>query len=188
MDYVVDDGAVRVGRTQQNPLCRPPWVVWAIWYGSSRPWRRRDEGEGVEDLSESAQRPLFVQPGGQYPFALRRCLDVQTAALCRRLVRLPLAVRLLQQLDLLVGVDVDALRREARHQWARQGLVRERGMRVHVQIGPLVLVLEVVLDLYGERLQLRKVQGRGRTGIDCWQRIAAAARARLPALCERGTS
>jgi hypothetical protein len=159
VNNVVDDGAVRVGRGQQHSLRGPPRVVWAgFGGGASSLWRGRHKGDGIEDLGQPAQRPFLVEPGGQDPFALGLCRDMQAAGLSGGFGGSPLAVGVLEQLDLLVGVDVDALRRQARHQRPRQGRARERGMGVHVQGGPVVLVGEVVLYLQRERLQLRKVR------------------------------
>jgi hypothetical protein len=82
-------------------------------------------------------------PRGQDPFALGLCLDLQAACLARS-ARLPFAVGLLQQLDLLVGVYIEALRWQARNERAGEWLVGDGRVRVHLQVGPVVLELEVV--------------------------------------------
>lgn len=51
-------------------------------------------------------------------------------------------------------------------------------MCVHVQGGPRVLVLEVVLDLNGERLQLWKVHGGRRIGFEAGELLLERGRHR----------
>lgn len=122
--------------------------------------RRWDNAYSIKDLCQPAQRPLLVQPGGQYPLALSVCLDVERVALA---CFFP-AVGLLEQLDLLVWVDIEALRRQTRQQRPRQRLVGDGGVRMQVQVCPVVLVLEVVQYLAGERLLIRKVGGALNSG------------------------
>ena len=165
MNNVVDHGTIRVDGAQEYSLCSPPRVFGGFRGGRGTVRGRGNEGDGIEDLGEPAQCPFLVQPRRQDPFALGLCLDLQ-AALFSRLACFPAALGLLQQLDLLVGVDVDALRRQTRDQWAGKRLVRDGGVRVHVELRPVVLELEVVLDLDGERLQLRKVRSVERNAIE----------------------
>lgn len=119
------------------------------------PIRWRDEGEGIEDGGEAAESPLLAQAGGQNPLALRLGLDLEGGV-----GRLPRAGSLFQQLDLLVGVDVKAVRGQAGEQRAGEQVIGEGRAQVGVEGGPGVLVGEVVADLGRERVQTRQVRGR----------------------------
>ena len=116
----------------------------------------------VEHIRQPMQRPLLAQPRGQNPLAFRLGLDLERAcvALFSRLAR---AIRVFEKLDLLVGVDVQALRGQAREQRAGEEGACERGVGVDVEVGPVVLVLKVVLDLEGEGVERGGVCG-GRGG------------------------
>jgi hypothetical protein len=161
LDNVVDDSTVGIDRSQDYPLRRPPRVGRALrLFPISRLRLWRHHGDGIEDGSQASQRPLFTQSGRQYPLALRLRLHVQPASLAV-LARLSRAVGVLEQLDLLVGVGVKAVRRQAREQRARQQGVGDGRGRVLFEVRPVVLVVEVVLDLAGERVQTGQVRLRG---------------------------
>lgn len=161
LDNVVDYCAVGIDRREHYPLGLPPRVGRSILlFPILGPRLRRDHGGGIKDGSEPSQRPLLAQPRRQDPFALRLRLHLEPACLTLG-AGLSRAVGVLEQFDLLVGVCIEAVRREAREQRAREQLIGDGRGRVLDEVGPVVLMLEVVLDLAGERVQTGQVRLRG---------------------------
>lgn len=150
---VVDNSTVRVYRGQDDALGGSPGVVRILALALALGCRWRNHVDGVKNTSQPPQRPLLVEPGGQDPFTLGLCLDGEAAGCSSG------AVGVLQQLHLLVWVDIEALGGEARDQRAGQGREGEGRVGVDAQLGPAVLVLEVVLDLAGERVQVLEMVG-----------------------------
>jgi hypothetical protein len=164
VNNVVDDSAVCIDSGKHYSLGRPPRVCRAVLCRSGCLGRRRNHVDCVKDARQPAQCPLLVEARGQHPLALRLCFDVEASVVggglcCLR--SLALAVCSLEQLDLLVGVYVEAVWRQARDKRAWQRRIGEGRVGVDAEGGPVVLVLEVVLDLKGERLQTRQVRGTG---------------------------
>lgn len=154
--YVIDDGAISVDCRQHHTLGCPPRVGRACRVCCIRlVWR--DDGNGIKYAGQPAQCPLLLEPGGQDPFTLGVGLDLKSSRLTG-CASLSLAVGLLEQLDLLVGVDVEAAGREARDERTGQRVVCDGRVRVKAQGSPVVLVLEIVHDLAGERNLIGKVR------------------------------
>jgi hypothetical protein len=144
VDNVVYHRAVVVERRKQQSLCLPPLVlligldllVFILVLEQKFPTAcSRHHADIVKDLAEALQSPLLAQMAGQHPLTLAAQLG-HTGLAC---IFLPL-----QQSNLLVGVDVKALGREARDQRTREGALSGRRVGVDADVGPTMLVTEVV--------------------------------------------
>ena len=148
MHDIIHNSAIIPQRSQQHSLPTPPSLPFPLLHPSiPRPLLPNP----IKHLREPPQRPLLGQMRRQNPLPLHLHLS-------------PILVRhtRFQLLDLLVRMHVDPLRGQAGYQRSGQWGVGEGGVGMDGEGGPGVLVLEVVEDLEGEGLVMRRVYwGRG---------------------------